>query len=113
MVGDFRGWTRTHETLQCSSVQPICPPQNRAIHQRAGGEGQNWGKSLKDRPRWGIPYDEEKEKANELARLDLKRGKTSKPVDPFTISVRKAGDGGRIVFAWDDAQYSIDFKNKG
>ena len=63
---------------------------------------------------WGIPYNEGSEKANELARLDLKRGKTSSTVDPFTISVVATQPGaGRIVFAWADAQYTIDFKNKG
>ena len=67
----------------------------------------------KDRPRWGIPYDEAAEKANELARLDMKRGKTSTTVDPFTIKIDRTGAGaGRITFAWADAQYTIDFKNK-
>ena len=62
---------------------------------------------------WGIPYKEEEEKANELARVDLKRGKTSASVDPFTITIEKTGAGaGRIVFAWADAQYSVAFKNK-
>jgi hypothetical protein len=62
---------------------------------------------------WGIPYKEDEEKANELARLDLKRGKTSANVDPFTISIEKTGAGsGRITFAWADAQYTIAFKNK-
>lgn len=65
------------------------------------------------RPKWGIPYDEAKEKANELARVDLKRGKTSSNVDPFTITVTAKGAGGEISFAWADAQYTIGFKNKG
>ncbi len=65
------------------------------------------------RPRWGIPYDEAAEKNNELARIDIKRGKTSTNVDPFTITVDRTGAGkGRITFAWSDAQYTIDFKNK-
>jgi hypothetical protein len=65
------------------------------------------------KPKWGVPYNEEKEKANELARIDLKRGKTSSNVDPFSISVSKTGPGaGRITMAWVDAQYTIDFKNK-
>ena len=62
---------------------------------------------------WGIPYKEEEEKANELARVDLKRSMTSANVDPFTISVEKTGAGaGKITFAWADAQYTIGFKNK-
>ena len=70
-------------------------------------------RSGNDRPRWGIPYDEAAEKANELARVDLKRGKTSANVDPFTITITKTGAGaGRITFAWADAQYTIEFKNK-
>ena len=70
-------------------------------------------RSGNDRPRWGIPYDEAKEQANELARVDLKRGKTSANVDPFTISIARTGAGaGTITFAWADAQYTIAFKNK-
>lgn len=62
---------------------------------------------------WGIPYKEDDEKANELARLDLKRSKTAKNLDQFTISIERTGSGaGRINFAWADSQYSIDFKNK-
>jgi hypothetical protein len=62
---------------------------------------------------WGIPYKEEEEKANELARVDLKRGKTSANVDPFTISIAKTGAGaGLITLAWADAQYTVAFKNK-
>ena len=65
------------------------------------------------KPKWGVPYDEAKEKANEVTRLDLKRGKTSANVDPFSITVAKTGAGaGQIKFAWADAQYTIDFKNK-
>lgn len=63
---------------------------------------------------WGIPYREDEEKANELARVDLKRSKTSQNLDQFTITIDKTGaKAGRINFAWADAQYSIDFKNKG
>ena len=62
---------------------------------------------------WGIPYKEEEEKANELARLDLKKGKTDGLVDPFTMAVEKTGPGaGVIKLAWENTQYSIAFANK-
>ena len=62
---------------------------------------------------WGIPYNEESEKANELARLDLKKGKTEANVDPFTMAVTKTGPGaGMISMAWEAVQYSIAFKNQ-
>lgn len=62
---------------------------------------------------WGIPYNEESEKANELARVDLKKGKTDGSVDPFTMAVEKTGAGaGVIKLAWEDTQYSIAFKNQ-
>ena len=62
---------------------------------------------------WGIPYKEEEEKANELARLDLKKSKTDSTVDPFTMAVEKTGPGaGLIKMAWEDTQYSIAFANK-
>lgn len=63
---------------------------------------------------WGIPYDEGEEKANELARVDLKRGQNPGDLDQFTITVEPAGPGaGQIKFSWADASYSVDFKNKG
>lgn len=62
---------------------------------------------------WGIPYKEAEEKANELARVDLKKGKTSGNVDPFTMAVEKTGAGaGVITMAWEETQYSVAFKNK-
>jgi hypothetical protein len=62
---------------------------------------------------WGIPYKEEEEKANELARVDLKRSKTPAHVPQFTITIEKSGAGaGQIKFAWADAQYTVGFKNK-
>ena len=63
---------------------------------------------------WGIPYKEDEEKANELARVDMKRGATTSNLERFTITIEKTGAGaGQIKFAWADAFYSIDFKNKG
>ncbi len=62
---------------------------------------------------WGIPYNEEAEKANELARVDLKKGKTDGNVDLFTMAVEKTGVGaGVIKMAWADTQYSIAFTNQ-
>ncbi|MSU49426.1 MAG: DUF2911 domain-containing protein [Opitutus sp.] len=62
---------------------------------------------------WGIPYKEEEEKANELARVDLKKGKTEGNIDPFTMAVEKTGAGaGVIKMAWEDTQYSVAFTNK-
>jgi hypothetical protein len=61
---------------------------------------------------WGIPYKEAEEKANELARLDLKRSRTASNVERFTIAIETTGPGaGRMAFAWADAQYAIDFRN--
>lgn len=62
---------------------------------------------------WGIPYKEEEEKANELTRVDLKKGKTDGNVDPFTMYVERTGSGaGLIKMAWEDTTYSIPFTNK-
>ncbi len=62
---------------------------------------------------WGIPYKEAQEKENELARVDLKRGKNPTNLDRFTITIEKTSAGaGQIKFAWADAFYSVDFKNK-
>ena len=36
---------------------------------------------------WGIPYDEDAEKANELARVDLKKTTLDKTVDQFTMAI--------------------------
>lgn len=62
---------------------------------------------------WGIPYKEDEEKANELARVDLKKGKTAGSIDPFTMAVEKTGAGaGVITMAWEETQYSVAFTNK-
>lgn len=62
---------------------------------------------------WGIPYKDEEEKANELARVDLKKAKTDGNVDPFTMAVEKTGTGaGVIKMAWENTQYSVAFANK-
>jgi len=62
---------------------------------------------------WGIPYKVEEEAANELARVDLKPGKTAGKVDPFTMAIEKTGAGaGVIKLAWEETEYSIAFTNK-
>jgi hypothetical protein len=62
---------------------------------------------------WGIPYDEEKEKANELARVDLKKADLDKPVDQFTMAIEpQAGGGGVLEMKWEKRQYSIPFTVK-
>jgi hypothetical protein len=62
---------------------------------------------------WGIPYKEDEEKANELTRVALQRGASDQNLDQFTITIEKTGDNaGQIKFAWADAYYTVDFKNK-
>ena len=61
---------------------------------------------------WGIPYNEGAEKANELARIDLKAGKPAANVDPFTMAVERTGAGaGVIKLAWADKEFSVAFAN--
>ncbi len=37
---------------------------------------------------WGIPYNEDAEKANELARIDLKKTPLDEPVNQFTMALK-------------------------
>jgi Protein of unknown function (DUF2911) len=62
---------------------------------------------------WGIPYKENEEKANELARVDLKKSPIDKPVDQFTMAIEPgAGGGGMLKMMWENTQYSIPFTVK-
>jgi hypothetical protein len=62
---------------------------------------------------WGIPYDEEKEKANELSRVDLKKKDLDKNVDQFTMAIEpQASGGGELKMVWEKTQYSIPFAVK-
>ncbi|MGO9468156.1 MAG: DUF2911 domain-containing protein, partial [Isosphaeraceae bacterium] len=62
---------------------------------------------------WGIPYNETAEKANELARVDLKKTTLDKKVDQFTMAIEpQAGAGGELKMMWEDTQYSIPFTVK-
>jgi hypothetical protein len=62
---------------------------------------------------WGIPYNEESEKANELARVDLKKTDLDKDVDQFTMAIdSEAGGGGVVKMQWEKTQYSVGFTVK-
>jgi Protein of unknown function (DUF2911) len=59
---------------------------------------------------WGIPYDEAKEKDNELARVDLRKTDLDKPVDQFTMAIEsQPGGGGELKMMWEKTQYSVLF----
>ena len=63
--------------------------------------------------RWGIPYDESAEKANELARIDLKKETLDTAVDQFTMAiVPNSAGGGVLKMAWEKTQYSVPFTVK-
>lgn len=47
---------------------------------------------------WGTDYPGEKE---DLARVEMKAGTSSAPVENFTISFEKAGNGCNLKLAWD------------
>ncbi len=62
---------------------------------------------------WGIPYNEESEKANELARVDLKKADLDKAVDQFTMAIDSEASGGGVVkMQWEKTQYSVAFTVK-
>ena len=62
---------------------------------------------------WGIPYDETKEAANELARIDLKKETLADNVDQFTMAIEKgASGGGELKMSWEKTEYSVPFTVK-
>ncbi len=61
---------------------------------------------------WGIPYKEDSEKANELARVDLKKLTLDKTVDQFTMAIEPEAGGGLLKMMWESTQYSIPFTVK-
>jgi hypothetical protein len=61
---------------------------------------------------WGIPYEEEKEKANELSRIDLKKKDLDKSVDQFTMAIEPQASGGELKMMWEKTQYSVPFTVK-
>jgi hypothetical protein len=61
---------------------------------------------------WGVPYNEEKEKDNELARVDLKKTDLDKPVDQFTMAIDSQAGGGVLKMMWEKTEYSVPFTVK-
>ena len=61
---------------------------------------------------WGIPYNEEKEKDNELARVNLRKTDLDKPVDQFTMAIEPQPGGGELKMMWEKTQYSVPFTVK-
>jgi hypothetical protein len=62
---------------------------------------------------WGIPYDEKKEAANELGRINLKKETLDQPVDQFTMTIeRDPSSGGVIGMMWETTKYSVPFSVK-
>ena len=54
---------------------------------------------------WGTDYPGEKE---DLARIDMKAGTSSTPVENFTISFDKGAKGCTLKLAWDTTAASVD-----
>jgi hypothetical protein len=53
-------------------------------------------------------YDEKQD----LGRVAMKVGKTSAPVEQFTITLAKAGAGGVMKMEWENTSASVDIKGK-
>ncbi len=58
---------------------------------------------------WGIPY---KYESDELARVDMKVSKLPSPVENFTISYEKSGNGCTMNIDWETTRASVDIKAK-
>jgi hypothetical protein len=58
---------------------------------------------------WGIPY---KYEHDELARADMKVSKLPSPVEDFTISYEKSGNGCVMNIDWDTRRASVDIAGK-
>jgi hypothetical protein len=62
---------------------------------------------------WGIPYDEKKEAANELGRVDLTKESLNDHVEQFTMAIEKgASGGGELKMSWEKTEYSVPFTVK-
>jgi Protein of unknown function (DUF2911) len=58
---------------------------------------------------WGIPY---KYESDELARVDMHVSKLPSPMENFTISYEKTGNGCRMNIDWDTTRASVDITAK-
>lgn len=58
---------------------------------------------------WGIPY---KYESDELARVDMKVSKLPSPVENFTISLEKSGNGCTMNIDWETTRASVDISAK-
>ena len=58
---------------------------------------------------WGIPY---KYESDELARVDMKTSKLPSPVENFTISYDKSGNGCTMNIDWENTRASVDITPK-
>src|SRR6202521_4947697 len=58
---------------------------------------------------WGIPY---KYASDELARVDMKTSKLPSPVENFTISYEKSGNGCTMHIDWENTHASVDISAK-
>jgi DUF2911 family protein len=58
---------------------------------------------------WGIPYHYE---SDELLRVPMQVGKTSGPVENFTISLDQNGRSCTLKLSWGDTQASVKFSEK-
>ena len=58
---------------------------------------------------WGIPY---KYEGDELARVDMKVSKLPSPVENFTISYEKSGNGCTMHLDWENTRASVDISAK-
>jgi hypothetical protein len=58
---------------------------------------------------WGIPY---KYESDELARVDMKVSKLPSPVENFTISYAKSGNGCTMNIDWETTRAAVDITAK-
>ncbi|HLZ39696.1 MAG TPA: DUF2911 domain-containing protein [Candidatus Sulfotelmatobacter sp.] len=58
---------------------------------------------------WGIPY---KYESDELGRVDMTVSKLPSPVENFTISYEKSGNGCTMHIDWDTTRASVEIKAK-